>query len=121
MKSPRLLVSLLLLIILILCITVGPVSAAGLITVTPSSGFAATTISGSGFTVFGTVQIYWDSNATPLPTIPQVISTSANSTSFTAIITVPTQADVGTHTVTVRVTPATGGTAETAQTTLVVL
>ena len=123
MKSLRLVLSLLLSIILILGITAAPVSAAALITLTPSSGFAVTMVSGSGFLTYGTVQIYWDNNTTtPLPTIPQQITTSANSTSFTAIITIPTPLEVGAHTITARVLPPTGGgVGEIAQTTFTVV
>jgi hypothetical protein len=122
MKSLRLLSSVLLLIILILGITVAPVSAAAQITLTPNSGFAVTMVSGSGFVTYGQVQIYWDNIAIPLPTIPQQISTSPNSTSFTAIITIPTPLEVGAHTITARVVPPTGGGSdEIAQTTFTVV
>jgi hypothetical protein len=116
MKKLRLLISLGLFIILVAGITVAPVSAVGQITLTPSSGFAVTTISGSGFTTFGQVQIYWDSGATPIPTVPQQIFISANSPTFTAIISIPTPLSVGVHSVIARVTSVTGGPAETAQT-----
>lgn len=114
MKVIRLLVSLMVSLVLILGITANPVGAAGVITLTPSSGFAATTISGSGFTTFGQVQIYWDGGATPIPTIPQQIFISANSPTFTALIAIPTPLAVGAHSLAARVVSATGGPAETA-------
>jgi hypothetical protein len=121
MKVIRLLASLVLFMVLILGLTAVPVGAVGVITLTPSSGFAATMISGSGFTTFGQVQIYWDGVATPLPTIPQQIFISANSPTFTALIAIPTPLTVGAHSVMTRVVAATGGPAETAVATFTVV
>jgi hypothetical protein len=68
----------------------------------PSSGFAALTISGTEFTTGVEVDIFWDDD--PIPTVPQtVITTQAPGQPygvFTAIITVPTQTTPGPHVVT---------------------
>ena len=62
---------------------------------TPDTGIAATTIVGSGgFAANSIITITWD--GTPIPTVPQQITTDAYG-NFTAIITVPTQNDPGTH------------------------
>lgn len=66
------------------------------ITLTPTSGFAALTVSGTGFGSFNVVIISWD--GIPIPTVPQTIS-SDEVGNFTAIITVPTQTLPGQHTV----------------------
>jgi Collagen triple helix repeat (20 copies) len=79
--------------LVILCATVEVAGAAG-ITLTPSSGFSALTIQGTGF--FGTVTIYWDE--TPIPTVPMTVTPDPYG-NFTAIISVPTQTVPGTHTV----------------------
>jgi len=113
MKRLYLFFSLVLSIIFLLCITWVPVSAAPMIVLTPNTGYAATMIYGSGFTIYGQVQIYWDGSV--IPTIPQQIYLTDNN-AFTALIAIPTPLAVGTHTVTARVTSATGGSAaETAQ------
>jgi hypothetical protein len=63
----------------------------------PDTGFAATTIVGSGgFAANSNITITWD--GTPIPTVPQPITTDAYG-NFTAIISVPTQNDPGTHVV----------------------
>jgi hypothetical protein len=71
------------------------------ITLTPSSGFAATTVYGTGF-VSGQVSIYWA--GTRLPTVPTpvyvTVATGAQLGTFTAIITVPTQTKPGEYLVT---------------------
>lgn len=68
------------------------------ITLTPSSGFAATTVSGTGF-LRGEVFIYWA--GTRLPTVPtSVVPTDTKLGTFTAIITVPTQTKPGEYLVT---------------------
>ena len=64
---------------------------------TPDTGFAATTIVGSGgFAANSIITITWD--GTPVPTVPQQITTDAYG-NFTAIITVPTQTASGAHVV----------------------
>ncbi len=70
------------------------------ITLTPESGFSATTVSGIGF-YGGEITIYWDGE--PIPTVPSPLYPyDALDGSFTAIISVPTQAEPGEHTVTAR-------------------
>jgi hypothetical protein len=83
------------------------VLAAGAITLTPTSGFAALTVSGSGF-FGGTVTIYWDD--VQIPTVPMVVIADPSG-NFTAIISVPTQTRPGDHNVTATSmqTVATGG------------
>ena len=78
-------------------------SQAGTVTLTPSSGFAATMVNGSGFSTFGTVQdILWDGQ--PVSTAPTGIALSRTG-EFAAIISVPEQAAPGAHTVAVRYLP----------------
>jgi hypothetical protein len=76
-------------------------AAAPVITLTPNTGFAATTVSGTGF-VSGQVSIYW--GGTRLPTVPTpvyvTVVTGAQMGTFTAIITVPTQTKPGEYLVT---------------------
>jgi len=67
------------------------------ITLTPTSGFAALTITGRGFMSGSLITIGWD-DTYPIPTVPQTIY--AQEGSFTAIITVPTQTAPGQHWVT---------------------
>ena len=69
------------------------------ITLSPTSGFAALTITGRGFMSGSLITIGWDGTY-PIPTVPQTIY--AQEGSFTAIITVPTQATPGQHWVTAR-------------------
>ena len=64
------------------------------ITLSPTVGFSSVTISGTGFSVWNGMTIYWDGNQ-----IPAVIDTDGES-NFTAIISVPTQTSLGIHTVT---------------------
>jgi hypothetical protein len=64
------------------------------VTLTPSLGFAATTVSGTGF--FGVITISWDGQV--IPTVPSPLYSGDNG-GFTAIITVPTQTALGTHTI----------------------
>jgi hypothetical protein len=82
------------------------------ITLTPASGFAATTVSGTGF-VGGQVYIYWA--GTRLPTVPAqvlvTVATGAQLGSFTAIITVPTQTKPGDYIVTAQDERGTSATA----------
>ena len=68
------------------------------ITLSPSSGFAAITISGTGFESGTPVIFTWDGN--PIPTYPEQVSGDSVTFTFTAIITVPTQTSPGVHTVT---------------------
>jgi len=66
----------------------------GYITLSPSSGFACTTVQGAYFTPNSTITITWDGEK--IPTIPNKVITDSTG-NFTAIITVPTQTDVGEH------------------------
>ena len=76
------------------------------ITLSPSTGFSALTISGTGFPYGTTVSIYWDTNQ--VPTVPSPIVPN-QSGAFTAIITVPDQTPAGDHVVIARSSaPATG-------------
>ena len=68
------------------------------ITLTPPSGFAATTVTGTGF--YSQVEIYWDGQK--IPTVPSSIYPGDNNGIFSAIITVPTQTTPGPHLVTVK-------------------
>lgn len=68
----------------------------GLIALTPSTGFASTTIVGSKFSNNSRITITWD--GTNVPTIPNMVTTDANG-SFTVLISVPTQTAPGVHTV----------------------
>jgi len=70
-----------------------PVSAIGL---TPNSGFSSTTVVGSGFSPNSKITVTWDD--TEIPTVPSPLVTDSYG-NFTAIISVPTQTDPGTHTV----------------------
>lgn len=71
------------------------------ITLSPTSGFSAITVSGVGF--YGVVTIHWDNNPTPLYTVPTIVYAYAETQEawFTAIISVPTQTEPGVHLVTV--------------------
>ena len=77
------------------------------ITLTPATGFAATTVSGLGFAPNSAITITWD--GTPIPTVPSPLMTDVNGT-FTAIISVLTPLDPGDHIVTA--TDALGNSAE---------
>ena len=68
----------------------------GLIALTPSTGFASTTVVGSRFSNNSKMTISWD--GTTIPTIPNALIADANG-SFTALISVPTQSVLGAHTV----------------------
>jgi len=72
------------------------------ITLTPSTGFAATTVVGTNF--FGVVNIYWDGQL--IPTIPATTYPGDNG-QFTAIISIPTQTTPGAHVVTAKDTTST--------------
>ena len=65
------------------------------ITLTPSSGFAALTVSGSGFPMYSTVQIAWD--GVLIPTVPSPVTVASQTGTFTCIISVPTQTGPGDH------------------------
>ncbi len=79
---------------LLLIVSVPGCTATPTITLTPSSGFASTTVTGE-LTPSSTVTIKWD--GTVIPTVPMTVTTD-ESGSFTAIISVPYE--VGPHTVT---------------------
>jgi hypothetical protein len=66
------------------------------ISLTPSTGFAATTVVGSGFSNNSRITITWD--GMPIPTVPTYVVTDATG-NFTAIISVLTQTTLGAHTV----------------------
>jgi hypothetical protein len=74
------------------------------ITLSPTSGIAAMTVSGTGFAFGSTITVWWDGSQ--VPTVPASIIVSGGDTytggTFTAIITVPTQTTPGTHTVSAR-------------------
>jgi len=70
-----------------------PISAIGL---TPNSGFASATVVGSGFSPNSKITVAWDD--TEIPTVPSPLITDSYG-NFTAIISVPTQTEPGTHTV----------------------
>jgi hypothetical protein len=63
------------------------------ITLNPTSGFASVTISGTGFSAWNGITIYWDGAI-----IPAIVD--AGDTTFTAIISVPTQTSPGFHKIT---------------------
>jgi rhamnogalacturonyl hydrolase YesR len=63
---------------------------------TPNTGFAATTVVGSGFSNDSEVTIAWDGSV--IPTVPIHVMTDATG-DFAAIISVPTQTAPGVHTV----------------------
>jgi hypothetical protein len=60
----------------------------------PQSGFASTTIVGSGFSNDSAVSITWDGMA--IPTVPDVLMTDGTG-DFNALISVPTQTATGAH------------------------
>jgi hypothetical protein len=68
----------------------------GNITLAPSTGFASTTIVGSGFLHNSRVTITWDGK--PIPSIPGSVITDAAG-NFTVLISVQTQTTPGAHTV----------------------
>ena len=67
------------------------------LTLSPPQGFAMTMISGVGFSPYQTVSIAYDNVVQP--TIPMEINTNSTGC-FTAIISIPNELAVGTHTVT---------------------
>lgn len=60
----------------------------------PDTGFASTTIMGSGFSADSEIIVTWD--GTPIPTVPSPLTTDSDG-NFTAIISVPTPNNPGTH------------------------
>jgi hypothetical protein len=68
------------------------------ITLTPTSGFATTTIVGKGFTPDSAITIRWEGITDPIPGVPAPVMTLADG-SFTAIISVPTTTP-GSYTIT---------------------
>lgn len=67
------------------------------ITLTPNTGFAATTVSGTGF-LGGEIYIYWAEQR--IPTVPlRIFASDTQFGEFTAIITVPTQTKAGEYVV----------------------
>ena len=73
--------------------------AAPSVTLSPNSGFAALTVSGTGFPGSTGVIILWDS--AQVPTVPATVVASQTG-AFTAIIAVPNQAPAGDHAVLAR-------------------
>jgi hypothetical protein len=72
----------------------------GRIVLSPESGFSAVTVSGTGF-YGGEVYIFWDDER--IPTVPSPLYPQDTAQgSFTAIISVPTQAEPGEYIVTAR-------------------
>jgi hypothetical protein len=69
---------------LILLLNIGFISSAT-ITLTPNSGFSATTISGTGFS--GPIHVSWSDVS--IPTVPSTLVAQADG-SFTALISIPT-------------------------------
>lgn len=69
-----------------------------MLALTPSIGFASTTVVGSGFSNDSKITINWD--GTTIPSIPSNATTDATG-SFTVLISVPTQTSPGSHTVNV--------------------
>jgi hypothetical protein len=71
------------------------------ITLTPTSGFAATTVVGEGFSN-SEIYIYWDQER--IPTVPSPLFPTYGTDQipgyFTAIISVPTQTEPGDHEIT---------------------
>jgi hypothetical protein len=71
-------------------------SGLGNIILTPSTGFACTTVAGFGFADNSKITVKWDSSV--ISTVPSPLTTDANG-NFTAIISVLTQTSIGPHTV----------------------
>ncbi|MFO8101342.1 MAG: IPT/TIG domain-containing protein [Dehalococcoidia bacterium] len=65
------------------------------ITLSPTSGFSAITIEGTGFSAWTGITVYWDGDR-----IPAIVDTEGE-VNFTAIISVPTQTSPGSHEITV--------------------
>jgi hypothetical protein len=74
-----------------------PAAAAAQLSLNPSSGFSAITVTGMGFAGAAPVRLQWDGDE--IPTVPSPLVTGQAGT-FTAIISVPTQTAPGDHTVT---------------------
>jgi hypothetical protein len=94
MKIFRILTGVILAVVLIggFAVSTSVQAAAPAISLSPNSGYSTVTISGSGF--LGQVDIFWDD--IPIPTVPETVWVGDSGT-FTAIITVPTQTEVGEH------------------------
>lgn len=100
-------------VILILALALLPVGAdtervysqarSPIITLTPTSGFAATTVVGEGFS-YSEIYIYWDQER--IPTVPSPLFPTYTYEQipghFTAIISVPTQTAPGDHEITAK-------------------
>ena len=99
MKRLSLLVILTLLLTLVMGVTVHDVCAQTepQITLSPTEGISAITVTGTGFVGF--ITVYWDGEA--IPTYPYELLPEGASGYFSAIITVPTQTEPGEHTVSV--------------------
>lgn len=69
------------------------IESAPAITLMPDTGFASTTIVGSGFSSCSRMNITWDGEL--IPTIPSPLTATFGN--FTAIISVPTQNEPGPH------------------------
>ena len=73
------------------------------VTLHPQSGVGSVIIQGSGFMGESSIEILWDGN--PVPTVPSPIETGPFDTplqgTFVAMITIPTDAIPGSHTITV--------------------
>jgi hypothetical protein len=66
------------------------------LTLSPVTGFASVTVTGTNFDPNSVITITWDGTA--VPTVPQPLRTNGAG-SFTALISVPTQTAAGAHTV----------------------
>jgi hypothetical protein len=103
MKKFRLIVGTIMAVVIVasFAISTGVQAATPGITLSPNTGFSTLTVSGTGFVRL--VTISWDN--VPIPTVPSTIQVNELG-NFTAIITVPTQTDVGDHLVTATDTAA---------------
>ncbi len=104
-RTVFILVQTLLIFLLMMFWGTNAVLAAPSVTLSPSSGIAAVTVTGSGFPI-GTVAVLWDGRT--VPTVPATVYVNDSIGAFSAIITVPTQTAPGSHTVTVRVQSSDG-------------
>ncbi len=99
-------ISFLIIVTLLLVMFIGGITGGGVfaqqgsISLSPTSGFSTITIYGTGLS--GRITIHWDNNKDPLPTVPETIYASQDTSApiFTAIISVPTQTAPGEHLVT---------------------
>lgn len=67
---------------------------ASMLNLTPDTGFSSATVVGSGFATNSRVTLTWDDIV--IPTVPSPLITDSDG-SFTAIISIPTQNEHGTH------------------------